>query len=132
MNTFINSNTIKINITPAQRDMLLFVSKHRTYFSYTGSLSTKSTRATLDNAWEMREALVILGESNRCVANKLIGLIDDAVAPLIAQYHNENAKTKLQKLVEDIDIELRAKDVITKAPLMDADLSTDTLVALYK
>ena len=132
MNTFINTNTIKLAVTPAQRDMLTFVSKHRRYFGYTGELSTKSTRATFNNALEMREALVILGESNRCVANKLIALIDDAVAPLVREYYTNNTKTKLQQLVDDIDCELRAKDVITKDPVIEAALSTDTLVALYK
>lgn len=113
MNTFINSKTIKINVTSAQIDMLNFVSKHRLYFGYTGALSTKSTRASFDKAWEMREAIVILGESNRCVANKLIALIDTATAALIEEYHSENTKTKLQELVSNTELELRAKDVMT-------------------
>ena len=136
MENFLNNQTIKFATTPAQNDMLNFIKVHHRYFGYTGEVSTIATRATVTNPIELREAILILGESNKCVARKLVGLIDAALAPSIREYHNSKQQSRIQELVENIDLELTAKSVassnVEAATSVKDDLSIDALVALYK
>jgi hypothetical protein len=136
MENFLNNQTIKFATTPAQNDMLNFVKVHHHYFGYTGEVTTKTSRATISNPIEMREAILILGESNKCVARKLVGLIDIALAPSVRAYHDSKQQSRIQALVENVDIELTAKKVaasnIEASLPSSSDLSLDALVAFYK
>jgi hypothetical protein len=136
MENFLNQQTIKFATTPAQNDMIKFIKLHHRYFGYTGHVDTVTTRATVTNPLELREAILILGESNKCVARKLVGLIDAALAPAVREYHKSKQQARIKALVDSVDDELTAKNVA--ASNMEAnmashdDLSLDTLVAVYK
>ena len=136
MENFLNNQTIKFATTPAQNDMLNFVKLHHLYFGYAGEVNTKRSRATISNPIEMREAILILGESNKCVARKLVGLIDIALAPSVREYHSSKQQSRIQALIDNVDVELTAKSVATSnieaSLLSNSDLSLDALVAVYK
>lgn len=144
MNTFVNNQTIKIAVTSAQKDALRFIETHGRYFGFSGTCSYKSCRATITKPVEMRSALLILGESNRCVVRNLIKLIDAALAPYYRKVDEVSTQNRIAALIEGVDAEiaaLKASDFSTSTSYTTrpevsldsaSDLSIDTLTALYK